>query len=118
MQKRPEFGARRGRIIQGRNEGVEPGGVQLEKALLQNDLYRLASRRLDHELGTSLTQNCGCVVNQLSSLGFNAQVDRALRFGGRVRQQDATGFRTLDASGCKPVHELKMGGRIHDVNTR
>ena len=54
--------------------------VQLEETLIQKHINRERPCTVDHEFSSRLTQNRRSIVNQLTRMSFNSQVNAALGF--------------------------------------
>jgi hypothetical protein len=59
-------------------ENVVALRVENEQALIQENVDRRFAGTFDHEFRSRLAQDRRCVVNKLTGLAFNAQIDASL----------------------------------------
>ena len=82
-EQRPQFRTRRGGIVERVQECVVALGIEYEQTLVEQHVNRLPPRGLDHELGARLAEDRCCLIDKLSGIGLDAQVNAALRI--RIR---------------------------------
>lgn len=81
MQERAELIRGRRRTVQDRGEPVESVSVKLEECLTDEDLFRRATGRIEHELGATLAKRLGRLVDEVALLAARSDIDRLIACG-------------------------------------
>lgn len=63
--------------------------IKHEKPLIEQDVDSFPPGALDHELSPGLAENGRCIINKLTGIGFDTQVDAALRVRSRGSFHDS-----------------------------
>lgn len=67
--------------------------IQHQQSLIKQHVDGLSPGALDHEVGARLAEHRRSIADDLAGVRFDAQVDVALRIGGRSTLRDQGGRR-------------------------
>jgi hypothetical protein len=73
-------------------EGIITLGIKDKEPLVEENLDRLPSRAVNHELGAGLAEDGRSIVDELAGISLYSQVDAALRVRRRAALRDRYGL--------------------------